>query len=317
MRENLVANLRQVFARAGFALSDEPEVRALSFDFLARRDGELFVVKVLGNVDGLAEPVANELKALASALRGVAVVVGERSSSRGLEDGALYLRHGVAILTPTSLSEWVLDGTPPLVYAAPGGFYVTLDGEKLREIRRERAISLGQLADAAGVSRRAIAMYEEGMGAMVEVAERLEAFLDEALVLPVDPRRAPAERHEVVVDLDRLRAGLERDVLGAFAALGFRILPLTRGPVAAAARRDDEAVLAGFAGADASQTEARARALASLSEVAETHAAFIVERRTTRLAIEGTPVVSREEVNRFAEPADLVRLIEERRGRRR
>jgi len=64
---------------------------------------------------------------------------------------------------------------------------------------------LGQVADVAGVSRRAISMYEEGMSAMVEVAERLEAFFDEALVEPADPH---AERGAALAGgvLPRLRA---------------------------------------------------------------------------------------------------------------
>lgn len=317
MRHELRDTVRQTFARAGYALSDETELRPAAFDFLARRDAELHVVKVLGNVDGLAEPVARELVALARALRASALVVGERSSSRDLEDGALYMRHGVAILTPQTCVEWLLEGTPPLVYAAPGGFYVNLDGEKLKRLRGERQISLGQLADVAGVSRRAIAMYEEGMGAMVDVAERLESYLDEPLVVPVDPRRAGDDRHEVVVDLDKLRAGLERDALHVFASLGFDVVPLARGPANAVSRRDDEAVLTGIPEGTADEVGQRARAVASISAVAETHAAFIVERRTTRLTIEGTAVVSREELRRIVAPEDLVRMIEERRGKRR
>src|SRR5439155_6141335 len=153
---------------------------------------ELLLVKVLTNVDGLTEATAQELTLVARFLEAAPVVVGERSSSRPLEDGAVYLRYGVNIVTLETLREYLEDGVEPLVYAAPGGFYVSIDGARLRELRQERGFSLGDLAQAAGVSRRAIGMYEEGMGAMVDVAMRLEEFLDESLARPTNPFRAEA-----------------------------------------------------------------------------------------------------------------------------
>ena len=46
----------------------------------------------------------------------------------------------------------------------------------MKRLREERSISLGTLAEIAGVSRRTIQMYENGMGAMIDVAIRLEEF---------------------------------------------------------------------------------------------------------------------------------------------
>lgn len=317
MRATLLAKTRELLVRAGFFLSEDTGVRPLTFDVVARRDDELLLVKVLTNVDGLAESTAHELTLVARFLDAAPIVVGERSSSRPLEDGAVYLRYGVNIVTPGTLREYLEDGVEPLVYAAPGGFYVNIDGAKLRSLRESRGISLGDLAQAAGVSRRAIGMYEEGMGAMVEAATRLEEFLDESLALstsPFRPREAAPEDAADAVAPDHV-PGFEGIVLRRMASIGFRVVPTARSPFAGIGK-EDEVVLAGVAD-ESPEAARRAAATANLSEVTESFAVFFMERSTTRTAIEGTPIVTREEMKRLDDPEALIRLILERRGRKR
>lgn len=325
MRATLLARVRDLLSRTGYCLSAESAMRPLSFDLAARRDGELLLVKVLTNVDGLAEPVAQELRVIAEFLDARPLVVGERSSSRPLEPGAVYVRYGVRIVGYDTLQEYLEQGVEPLVYAAPGGFYVTLDGERLRAIREERGLSLGELAQAAGVSRRAIGMYEEGMGAMVEVAARLEEFLDEPLARPVGLFRATRPGDPLVLPAPESFADtFEGAVLRAMHEMGFRVAPTTKSPFAAitresaadAPRGEVRVVLTGFAG-DAPDATKRAAATANLAEVTETWSVFFVERTTTRVAIEGMPVLSREELTRAGDAEALIRLLAERRGRRR
>jgi putative transcriptional regulator len=315
MRATLLARVREVLARTGYYLSEDSTLRPLSFDLVARRDGELLVVKVLTNVDGLAEPVAHELRVIAQFLEAAPLVVGERTSSRPLEDGAVYVRYGVPIVTSGTLAEYLTEGVEPLVYAAPGGFYVNLDGARLRAIREGRGLSLGDLAQAAGVSRRAIGMYEEGMAAMVEVAARLEEFLEESLARPVNPFAPPTEPVPDAPTAAIDPRTFEGAVLRAMAELGFRVAPTEKSPFAAITR-ESSVVLTGFA-RETPDAEKRAAATSNVCDVAEALGVFFVERTTTRIAIQGTPVVSREELQRVASPDDLLRLLQERRGKRR
>ena len=315
MRATLLSQVRTLLARAGYYLSADSAMRPLSFDVVARRDDELLLVKVLTNVDGLTEAVAQELRVIAQFLEAAPLVVGERSSSRQLEPGAVYLRYGVNIVTAETLREYLEDGIEPVVYAAPGGFYVNLDGQRLREIREQRGLSLGDLAQAAGVSRRAIGMYEEGMGAMVEVAMRLEEFLQEPLAKPVDPFHAAADAPAMDAPAPPQGSGFEAAMLRAMTDLGFRVVPTAKSPFSAITK-EDSVVLTGIA-ADAPDLAKRAAATANLCDVTETYGVFFVERTTTRVAIEGTPIVSREELRGVVDPGDLIRIIEERRGKKR
>lgn len=329
MRATLLAQVRDVLSQAGFYLSADATLRPLAFDVVARRDAQLLIVKVLTNVDGLNEAVASELRTVAQFLDAVPLVVGERSSSRALEDGAVYLRYGVRIVTHQTLHDYLAEGVEPLVYAAPGGFYVNLDGDRLRGIRESRGLSLGDLAQAAGVSRRAIGMYEEGMGAMVEVAQRLEEFLDEALVVPYRAfERAPGEAEPPPVALTGLASAFEATVLKSLQELGFRVAPTQRSPFSAITREHldtatedgkprlvtERVVLTGFA-ADQPDAAKRAAATANLAEVTESFGVFFVERTTTRVAIEGTPVVSREELRKVDDADELLDILKERKGK--
>ena len=73
---------------------------------------------------------------------------------------------------------------PPLVYASPGGLYVNIDGEALRDLREKRSMSLGDLGQVLGVSRRTISKYESGMGTTLDVAIRIEEFFNTGVVNP-------------------------------------------------------------------------------------------------------------------------------------
>ena len=174
MRTDLIERTRATLQGAGFQLSEPTAARPVSFDLVARKGLQLLLVKVFTNADGLGEPLAQELRTLAGLLEASPLLVGERSSAGPLEDGVLYFRHRVPLVSPGTLEGFLLRDEPPLVYAAPGGYYVNVDGAVLRGLRETRQLSLGQVAEAAGVSRRAVAMYEEGMGALVDVVERLE-----------------------------------------------------------------------------------------------------------------------------------------------
>src|SRR2546428_814966 len=104
-----------------------------------------------------------------------------------------------------------------------------------RRLREERQVSLGTLADIAGVTRRTIQMYLEGMSATMEVAMRLEEFLNESLVVPVDPFALLADPARPEERLPQLE-GFEREMFERLERLGYqgpRTLPLPSAPMSA------------------------------------------------------------------------------------
>src|SRR5674476_1107173 len=137
-------------------------------------------------------------------------------------------RRGTILLFLKMLSNIDVDELPPLIYAAPGGLYVKLDGQALYATRTRMNLSLGAIASELGVSRRSIRKYEEGMDAKVEIAVRLEAVLDTPCAVPI----SLLTRH--VFDTERAKPEtlppIERKVISLLVDLGFTVLPMFQAP---------------------------------------------------------------------------------------
>lgn len=314
-RVDLLDAVRQELVSAGFAVSDRCDLRPVSFDVVARREKDLLMVKVLANVDALSDAVAQEIKVLCRFLEARPLLVGLRAGSGLLEDGVVYARHDIPILTPGTLHAYLTQGDAPMVYAAPGGFYVQLDGQALRRVRDEMRLSLGALAQMAGVSRRTIQMYEEGMSASIDAAMRLEEFLQPELIRPIQPfKHYDPKAHPIPENPPGERDPMEDLVRGLLEAVGYQVRATHRSPFQAISvdgeADPDHTLLTGL-GRDSPQLRRRARVVASVSRITGRPGFFVVER-TTRTQLEGTPVVSREELESLHDPEKILRLILER-----
>jgi putative transcriptional regulator len=316
-RERLLEAVQAMLSRAGFDVSERCDLRPVSFDLVARRGDELVMVKTLGNVDALTEPIAGEIKMLCKFLHARPIVVGLRAGAGPLEPGVVYSRHDIPIVRPETLEQYVSEGEAPMVYAAPGGFYVHLDPQALRKAREEAQVSLGAMAQVAGVSRRAIQMYEEGMSATIDAAMRLEEFLQAELIRPMrpfdvfDPQRyeptPPAKQEEPADPMETL-------VLRLLQGLGYAVHSTRRSPFnALSTPGGGDALLTGI-GPDSPQLRRRARIVTSVSRVTQ-HPGFFIVERTTKTSIEGMPVVSRTELRRLDDPQAILDLILERQAR--
>jgi len=311
-REELIEGVRDALARAGFYVSRPIVMRSISFDVVARRDDLLLIVKVLSNVDAFSKDNAEEMKVLAEALQASPVLVGERSGSGEIEEGIVYSRFGVPIISPVTLSGFVLEGVPPFIFAAPGGLYVRLDSDLLKSIREERNISLGTLADVAGVSRRTIQMYEAGMGAMIDVAVRLEEFLDRLLVIPLDPFKYSPETKDHLMELNTMD-NLSQEVFDLLHRLGYSVVPTVRCPFEALAKDERSLMLTGV-GKDESKLVEKARVVGDISKITERRSVIFIERSRSRRSIGGTPLIGRDEFKKLDESEKLLDLVISRSG---
>ena len=314
-RDELLTRIRETLAKTGFFVSDPHNIRSISFDVIARRDKQLLIIKALSNIDSLSADDADQLRVLASTLNGSPMVIGTHSSAGKLENGILYSRFGIPIISESTFHEHMLEGVPPFVYAAPGGLYVRLDGELLKRIRQDRNISLGALAEIAGVSRKAIQMYESGMGAMIEIAARIEEFLNEPIVVPLNPFSYTSEVARTLQTFDEFK-GLNRDVFEMLRGIGYSVVPTIRCPFDALAREDDMLLLTGI-GEDPQITARKAKVVGNISRVTERKSVIFVRQETSVEEIEGTPLITRSELRKADDADDVLELILQREKRRR
>ena len=311
-KEDLIENVRDILAKAGFYVSRTLVMRRISFDVVARRDKILLIIKVLGNIDSFSKENAEELKVLAEALEASPLVIGERSGSGDMEEGIVYSRFGIPIVSIDTLSDFVLEGIPPFIFAAPGGLYVKLDSELLRKLREEKNISLGTLAEVAGVSRRTIQMYESGMGATIDVATRIEEYLNELLVVPLDPFIYNSRTGQHLVDLNKLDV-FGQEVFGILDRLGYSIVPTVKCPFEALTSHDRTLILTGL-GKDESKLVEKAHTVADISKITERKSMIFIERVRNRCSIGGTPLIGRDELKKMDESDTLFDLVISRSG---
>ncbi len=312
-RDMLEREVRDVLARADFMVSEPHGLRSVSFDFVARREGLIVVARCVQNLCAVDGDSAREMKVLASTLGGSPLVVATHGPAGKLEDGVVHSRFGVPLMTVASVSDMFLEGVPPYVFAGPGGLYVRIDPKELAKAR-DAKFSIGELAEAAGVSRRAIQMYEAGMGAMLEAAMRLEKYLGREIILPVDP--FSASRSESVEERPvREVGGLRGEVFDSLGKLGCRVLQTVHCPFDALTKERENIYFTGIV-ADPSKLGEKGMAAFNVAKIAGGQSVVFTRNPPTKKNACGSAVVGREELERVRDPAELKRLVRERGGAR-
>ncbi len=306
-KELLAGRVEEVLVQAGFSTSDRCYLRPRSFDLAARKGNMFLLLKILSNIDGLNEQTALEVRRLAKHLFASPLLVGEKTRDQYLEQGAVYFRYGIPTLSLSTLADCLLEEELPLVYAAHGGLYVRLDGAKIRQIRLERGISLGSLASDLGVSRRTISKYEtESMDTSVDVALKLEELFMQELIQPVDPFHFGS--------VEEAAGEVTDNILRLLLEIGFEVVPTAQAPFNAITRDDDLVVLTGVSKFSQSMLK-KARLMSSLSAVARTKSAVIVDGETKLECIEETAIIEKRELEDIDRTREFESLVKEKQNK--
>ena len=314
-RTALVGNITAMLEDADFLVSDRCSVRPKSFDLAARRGDDLVLLKVLGNIDAFNPETGAELRRLGEYLSATPMVIGLRTRNEDLKPGVVYFRHGVPVFNPDTAYDLFVEEVPPLIYAAPGGLYVSIDGDLLADEREERGWSLGRLATELGVSRRTVSKYEDGMNASIEVAIQLEELFDQPFSNPVSVLDGAEEVHDADPVPDEPDADPDDEhVLTVLAEAGFDVHPTTRSPFKAVSKATDRRasdVLTGHSSFTES-AEKRAELMSSIGRVTKTRSVYFTAEQTKRESVDGTAIVSCAELAGMSDPESIRELIQER-----
>jgi len=314
LRTDIIHDIRNVLAKAGFYLSEENESRIICFDLIARRDNLLVIIKILTNVDSFSKTNANELFVLSTMLGGTPLLIGEHNSKKKIESGIIYLRYGIPMFNFQTLHDFFIEGTPPLIFSAPGGFYVNIDGDALREARQAQGISLGRLAEIAGVSRKAIQMYEKGMSSTIDIALRLEDCLKIPLIQALDPfsLRDAADEISIEPELDAEKPhGIEIDIFNQLRLLGYNVVPTILCPFDALSKDSKVLIITGISKQNRNTME-KAKVMANISKITEHYSVMFSEKSVKKENLAGTPIIQKAELDKMADSEEILTLISER-----
>lgn len=302
----MIKTLRNRLEARGFKVSD-PELEGfVSFDLIARRESERFILKVLQNVDTFKSINAGEIIRLSRITSSIPVVIGQRGGSGALQRGVVYYRHHVPILSLRTFVDYV-DGDTPYVYSGPGGFYVPIDGDALKTAREEMGYSIGFVSSRIGTSRRSISLYESGNAATVDVFLKLEDLLMRDIRKPLDMISVPAEAPPS--DAGEFANSFIEEVFNIMIRGGYGIESVKRSPFDAIAYERLETLLLVGLFEDMSTRTERAVAIRNVSEIFENIPLIISRNNTDREHLAGCPVVNLSELRNAHDKKDIMHIL--------
>ena len=250
-------------------------------------------------------------------MNATALMVGDHSCNRPLDDGVVYERYGITIVNPNTIIEFLYEGAPPLVFAGPGGYYASIDGKAMRETRIARGMSLKDLASKLGVSVRAVQMYEEGMSASVDIAADIEDLLNNEIVHPLDIFSRPDKGYKIEgLITDKPESDLHKTIYSMFQSAGYDVVPVVKCPFEALTTDKKERIITGIKIEKTSKgmLTKRARIIHSISDVTESESVIFIMTTRSDLPdnIVGIPISGKHEMDDLDTGA-LIDLIYDRR----
>lgn len=312
-KNELLNNITEILKKGGFEVALS-RVQC-SFDIVARRNLIVLIVKALVNLDTFSDEHAWDLKILSKALKATPLVVGARTKLGPIENSTVYSRHGINCISIETLEELFIEGNPPLVYADRGGFFVEVDGSLIKEEREKKGMSIGHLAELIGVSKSSIYEFENiNKRISIESVLKIEKELDVGITKPIYIVRLMEKKElENIKDtpIDAAKTELEKAVLVDLSDRGFEVFPTKRTPFNALLK-EREILITGITNITTNLFEKKAEIIASISEITEKDAMFVVNAKKTKKNVKGVPILTQKEIKSSKDVEEILDLVHER-----
>lgn len=276
------------------------------FDIAAKKHLLLFL-KVLQNVDAFQQEQAKNLKIISSNLEATSLLIGLQTRKEKLKRGIVYERFGVPTIALDTLEDLICWENFPRIYSDRGGLYVEIDSSLLRDLRKKKCLTQQELAEAVGISKKAVYEHEKKrLRMLLTVAENLERIIEKKIIKDIEvfSQLFDAER-ERGKPIDSIEKSVEKD----FCKLGFETDFVKQAPFDMFAK--EKVLILSDIETDKRKMQKRVVVLKKFVSVAEKPAIVITEFSESR-ELEGIPVVRRDELKEFENKKDLIKLVKKR-----
>ena len=147
---------------------------------------EIYTVIVAENGAKVSKKKVGALTMLARGIGAKPIIVSERLGDERLLEDVVYERHKMAVVNLETF-EKILEGDNIYIKKKKSVFAVSLNNKKLKELCEENGISLGELANILGVSRKSVYDYLRGRkDVSVDVAIKLAELFGDDVLKPVE-----------------------------------------------------------------------------------------------------------------------------------
>jgi putative transcriptional regulator len=297
-----------VLKEASFDVSERCCSRPSCFDFAARKDGVLILVKVQSDIDNLSLGDSLELKAISECVSAASLLVGERAREKPLEDDTVYSRYEISAVTPKTFESIIVGKIYPLIHAGPGGYYVEIHSEAIKKRRQELGLSVGEMAEMIGISRRTLYGYERGMAkASVAAAYNLIYILGFPVAKPINVFERSREQHKCFLLAAKsaiAKSRLIQKICRKFARC--RVTAVKKAPFDFVITVPEEKtrIIGGVANDNEQELNKRVDEILSVSRVVKAHPMLITE--DSKQSTKDILCICKEEFSKIKSAEDLI-----------
>ena len=288
--------------------------RKICFNIAARKSAFSLLFKVVINADRVTENSTKELHMLSKQLIAKPVIISLKRNRTELEQGAVYERHGIPVISPKTLADTMLRNTLPFVYVKQGGIFVKLNPELLRKLREEQGLSLGAIAEKLGISRRSIYEYERGTtDPPVEKAIHLENLFGPNVIMAVSPFDPPRQssNEEQATKPNLPEDEIEEQAGDKLNELGIDVFFARYAPFDAIARTKDKSIITCISQTDEYNIAPKLYCVQSLARVLNKPSLLIVEEQEQKKkGVRGVAVLDLKQLDKLKTQKQLLKIID-------
>lgn len=286
----LISNNFEVFVTAG------------CFDVAAKNE-KLLLIKALINIDGLNQQQALSLKAISYFVSASPFIVSLKTNRETLKDEIIYSRFELPVVTPRMFDMIIEEETIPYVKSTKGKHLTPIDTQTLRKKREELKLSLKQLAERAGMSKKALYEIENNrVTPSVQTVEKLEEILktDLRLAYKPEPLNAtylkPKDKFEERIRKEFVRIGIDNS---SVYSAPFEIVGKTKKPLITSLSKDEKKI------------KKNVFTVKKLSFIFSSECTFIA-KKFEESSVEGVPIILEEELSDINSAKEFDKLLREK-----
>lgn len=271
-----------------------------AFDIVAKRD-QIFILKVLPNIDALKEDQAMSLRAVSYFMAAYPIIISARNNRENLDHDMVYSRFGVSVMTPYLFEETLKDGDMSVMQSAKGRHTMEIDSDLLRSRRKELGMTLEDLSQKVGISKKALYEIENRrVNPTEDTVEKLESIIVRDLKTPYNPKPAPMTYLKPKTSFQS-RVGRE------LKRMGIDNSPVYSAPFDVVGKEDFILITK----SNPKNTEKEVTMVKKFSGMLSTKAMFVAKKYTS-IKIDGVPVILESELTDIGSSKDLKKIIDEK-----
>jgi len=157
-------------------------------------------------------------------------------------------------------------------------------------------------------------MYEDGMSARIDIADRIEEMFEQSVTTPIDLLKPLLMETKQLPSYKKGQGdteGLQKEVFSLLQNIGYSIIPMDRCPFEALSKEKEQILLTCVQEYNKKLAE-KAHFISSISKITKKHAVVFTDKDLGKKNLGGTPIIGKKELKKLHDPEDVFTLILER-----